>query len=188
MKLLKFVFWVGVAAGVGAAVAIAVDQRRKFAAMSDAEIRALLEQKLAGRVSDEQMLQIQDAVIAKAHRRQATSAHGAAVTGTVTYREQTPMPEDAVVIVILEDSSLQDVPAEQIGVHVIEDPGATPVVFSVGFDPAEILDAHTYSVRATISSGDQLLWTTDTRYPVITRGNPLTADLLLVAVAQPVAE
>ncbi|MFB3048922.1 MAG: YbaY family lipoprotein, partial [Acidimicrobiia bacterium] len=39
-----------------------------------------------------------------------------------------------------------------------------------------------YTVEATISSGDALLWTTDNAYPVITRGNPLTADLLLIAV------
>jgi hypothetical protein len=32
------------------------------------------------------------------------------------------------------------------------------------------------------------LWTTDTAYAVITRGNPLTADLLLIAVTQPVSD
>jgi putative lipoprotein len=63
-----------------------------------------------------------------------------------------------------------------------------PVDFSVGFDPADIIDSHSYTVEATISSGDALLWTTDTAYPVITRGNPLTADLLLIALPSSVEQ
>ncbi|MCH8129942.1 MAG: YbaY family lipoprotein [Acidobacteria bacterium] len=80
------------------------------------------------------------------------------------------------------DTSVTDAAAGQIGAHVIEQPKTVPVGFSVGFDPADIIDNHSYTVEATISSGDALLWTTDTAYPVITRGNPLTADLLLIAV------
>ena len=47
---------------------------------------------------------------------------------------------------------------------------------------------HNYTVRATISAHDRLLWTTDINYPVITRDNPTTADLLLVAVPEPVSD
>ncbi len=184
-RFLKTVFWVGLAAGIGAAFAFAVNQRQRFAAMSDDEIGAFLAEKLGEKVPQEQLTQIQDTVISKI-RGYPTAPQTAAVTGTVTYRERIAMPEDAVVIVSLEDTSLMDVPAEQIGVQVIESPGNVPVSFSVGFVPAAIVDNHSYSVRATITSGDRLLWTTDTNYPVITRGNPLTADLLLVAVPEPV--
>lgn len=184
----KKVFWIGVLAGVGVGIAYAMNQRQKLAAMSDEEIRAMLDEKLGGRVQEEQLVQIQDAVISKVRGTGLSGAENAAVTGTVTYREDTPMPEDAVVIVKLEDSSLMDVPAGQIGVQIIESPGNVPVPFTVGFKPAEIVDRHAYSVRATITSGDDLLWTTDTQYPVITSGNPLTADLLLISVPQPVGD
>jgi putative lipoprotein len=188
-RFFKRVFWLGVIVGAGVAVAYAMNQRQKLAAMSDDEIRAMLEEKLGGRVADEQLVEIQNTVISKVRGTSATTgADTASVTGTVTYREKIAMPQDAVVIVKLQDTSLMDVPAVDIGVQVIEGAGTVPVHFSVGFDRAEIIDNHTYTVRATITSGDTLLWTTDTAYAAITRGNPLTADLLLVAVTQPVSD
>jgi putative lipoprotein len=188
-KFFRRVFWLGVIAGAGVAVAYAMNQRQKLAAMSDDEIRAMLQEKLGGRVADEQLVEIQNMVISKVRGTGATTGSGtASVTGTVTYREKIAMPQDAVVIVQLQDTSLMDVPAVDIGAQVIEGAGTVPVHFSVGFDPAEIIDNHTYSLRATITSGDELLWTTDTAYPVITRGNPPTAELLLIAVPQPVSD
>jgi putative lipoprotein len=188
-KFLKRMFWLGVIVGAGVAVAYAMNQRQKLAAMSDDEIRVMLEEKLGGRVTDEQLVDIQNTVISKVRGTKATTrTDTASVTGTVTYREKIAMPQDGVVIVKLQDTSLMDVPAVEIGVQLIDDPGTVPVPFSIGFDPAEIIDNHTYTVRATITSGDELLWTTDTVSAVITRGNPLTADLLLVAVPQPVSD
>ena len=184
MKLLKILLVVVVAA-FGVAVLLAVGQRRKLAAMSDDEVRALLEGKLSDKVDGEQLAQIQEMVIAMV-RGGRRSSSAAAVTGTVSYRERDPMPASAVVIVTLADTSVTDDAVGQIGAHVIEQPKTVPVGFSVGFDPADIIDNHSYTVEATISSGDALLWTTDTAYPVITRGNPLTADLLLIAVPQSV--
>lgn len=180
MKLLK-VLPVVVVAAFGVAALLVVGQRRKLAARSDDEIRAMLEGKLSDKVDGDQLVQIQEMVIAMV-RGGRRSSSPAAVTGTVSYRESDPMPASAVVIVTVADTSVTDAAAGQIGAHVIEQPKTVPVGFSVGFDPADIIDNHSYTVEATISSGDALLWTTDTAYPVITRGNPLTADLLLIAV------
>lgn len=187
-RFFKRVFWLSVIVGVGVAVAFAKNQRQKLAAMSDDEIRAMLEEKLGGRVADEQLVDIQDAVISKVRGTGTAGTDTASVTGTVMYREKIAMPQDAVVIVKLQDTSLMDVPAVDIGVQIIEGAGTVPVPFSIGFDPTEIIDNHTYTVRATITSGDELLWTTDAATAVITRGSPLTADLLLVAVPQPVSD
>ncbi len=181
MKLFK-VLLVVIAAALGLAALLVARQRRKLAAMSDDEVRAMLKGKLSGKVGDEQLLRIQEKVIAKVRGGQWSSSPAVAVTGTVSYRESDPMPASAVVIVTLADTSVTDAAVGQIGAHVIEQPRTVPVGFSVGFDPADIIDNHSYTVEATISSGDALLWTTDTAYPVITRGNPLTADLLLIAV------
>ena len=186
MKLFRILLVVIVAA-LGVAALLVLRQRQKLAAMSDDEIRAMLNGKLSGKVNDEQLVQIQEMVIAKVRGSRWSSSSAAAVTGTVSYRESDPMPASAVVIVTVADTSVTDA-AGQIGAHVIEQPSTVPVGFSVGFDPADIIDDHSYTVEATISSGDALLWTTDTAYPVITRGNPLTADLLLIAVPSSVEQ
>jgi putative lipoprotein len=167
-------------------VALVVRQRRRLGRMSDDELRAVLEDKIGKKVSPEQLALIQDAVVAKVRGSRWSSS--GAVTGSVTYSEQIPMPPDAVVIVELLDTSRLDAPAEQIGAHVIDDPRSVPLSYSIGFDPAEIVESHGYSIRATISADDRLLWTTDTNYPVITRDNPTTVDLLLVAATEPVSE
>jgi len=186
MKLFRILLVVVVAA-LGVAALLVVRQRQRLAAMSDDEIRAMLEGKLSGKVDDEQLVRIQEMVIARVRGGRWSSSSAAAITGTVSYRESDPMPPSAVVIVTLADTSVTDA-AGQIGAHVIEQPKTVPVDFSVGFDPADIIDNHSYTVEATISSGDALLWTTDTAYPVITRGNPLTADLLLIAVPSSVEQ
>jgi len=60
---LKTLVLVILAAGIGAMVALVVNQKKKFAGMSEEEIRAYLDQKLAGRMSEDQVAQIQDAVV-----------------------------------------------------------------------------------------------------------------------------
>jgi len=60
---LKTLILVLLAAGIGAMVALVVNQKQKFAAMSELEIRAYLDQKLGNRMSEDQVAQIQDAVV-----------------------------------------------------------------------------------------------------------------------------
>ncbi|MEN8114288.1 MAG: hypothetical protein ABFS21_07860 [Actinomycetota bacterium] len=60
---IKTFFLVALAAGIGAAIALVVNQKKKFAGMSEEEIRSYLEVKLAGKMSEEQLAQIQDAVV-----------------------------------------------------------------------------------------------------------------------------
>ena len=59
----KTLILVLLAAGIGAMVALVVNQKQKFAGMSEEEIRAYLDQKLASRMSEDQVSQIQDAVV-----------------------------------------------------------------------------------------------------------------------------
>ena len=60
---LKTLILILLAAGIGAMVALVVNQKQKFAGMSEDEIRAYLDQKLAGKMSEDQVTQIQDAVV-----------------------------------------------------------------------------------------------------------------------------
>lgn len=60
---LKTLLLVALAAAIGAVIALVVNQKQKFAGMSEEEIRAYLDAKLAGKMSEEQLTQIQDAVV-----------------------------------------------------------------------------------------------------------------------------
>lgn len=62
-KLIKGLLLLLIVVGVAAAVAATVS-RKKFESMSDAEIRDFLATKLEGKVADDQLSSIQDAVVA----------------------------------------------------------------------------------------------------------------------------
>ena len=116
----------------------------------------------------------------------ATHAQDGRVTGTVTYRERIALAAGAVVTVQLLDVSLQDVAATTIDEQRITTTGnQVPFAFGLSYDPAQVVDTNTYAVRATIEENGALRWTTTQQYPVITRGNPTTVDLVLEQVAAP---
>lgn len=101
-------------------------------------------------------------------------AHGAApasVVGTVAYRHRIALPADAVVTVSLQETTLADAAARTIAETKIETKGAqVPIPFRIDYDPAGIDPSHSYSVRATITAGGNMLFTSTTIYPVLTRG------------------
>ncbi|HEY0703596.1 MAG TPA: YbaY family lipoprotein [Candidatus Acidoferrales bacterium] len=109
------------------------------------------------------------------------------VTGVATYRERMAMPKDAVLEATLSDVSKMDAPAEAIGSAVMENPGNPPYHFSITYDPRRIVENHSYAVRATIKTGGQLAFTSDTSYPVITRGAGKEVNILLKRVAKTTA-
>ena len=93
------------------------------------------------------------------------------LSGTVTYLLRIALAPDAVVEVSLQDVSKADAPAEVISTQTIETEGAqVPIAYSLMYDPAKIDAKNTYAVRATITEGGQLTWTSTKRYPVLTRG------------------
>ena len=116
----------------------------------------------------------------------ATGANASAgmeqVTGTLMYRERILLPPGAVAEVWLLDTSLADAPAVEIAYQRIDDPGSPPIPFALDYDPSKIDERMQYGVRATISHDGQLLFTSDTHYPVLTRGAGNTADIMLIMV------
>jgi len=107
-------------------------------------------------------------------------SHTATVSGTVNYRERIALTPEAVVLVQLLDVSLADASAKQIAIQTIKPKHQVPIPFELIYDPADIDERMTYAVRATIREGGRLLFTTDRHYPVLTRGHPHHADLVLV--------
>ena len=95
------------------------------------------------------------------------------LSGTVGYLQRIALAPDAVVEVTLQDVSKADAPAEVISTQTIETQSAqVPVAYTLEYDPAKIDTKNTYAVRATITEGGQLTWTSTKRYPVLTRGAP----------------
>ena len=68
---------------------------------------------------------------------------------------------------------MADAPAKAIGEQIIESPGQVPIPYEVCYDPSQIEDNHTYTMRARITDSEgNLMWINDTAIPVITNGNP----------------
>ena len=104
------------------------------------------------------------------------------VTGSVSYRERIALLPGARVEVKLLDVSLQDAVATIIAEQTIEVTHQVPIPFELVYDPAEIREELSYSVRATIYHGDKMLFTTDRVYRVLTRGQGSHVDLILIRV------
>jgi len=75
----------------------------------------------------------------------------------------------------------------------MDPPGNPPFKFTIAYDPAKIDQQHRYNVRARITLKDELLFTSDRSYPVITGGHPNQVSIVLKMVvarqtAKPVAK
>lgn len=110
----------------------------------------------------------------------------ASLTGTVTYRERMALPLNAAVNVRLLDVSLMDVPARVLAESNIDTRGlSVPIPYSLDYDPGQIQEGMSYAVRAEIRGpAGELLWTSDTVHPVLTRGAPADGvEIRVVRVA-----
>lgn len=113
----------------------------------------------------------------RGERAQLRSAEGtlavdlvSAVTGTAIIDTRQALPEGAVLSVQLQDTSVADASAVVLGEQTMPTEGAgLQLPFEVSFDPAEIDARMSYSLRATVRAGDELLFTTTQHYPVLTR-------------------
>jgi putative lipoprotein len=103
----------------------------------------------------------------------------ASLTGTATFRERIALPSVAVFEATLEDVTRADAPAEVLGRSRITSPGNPPFKFAIPYDAARIDPAHRYTVRAKVTVDERLMFTTDTRYPVLSEGAPRHADMLM---------
>jgi hypothetical protein len=64
-RLIKILFLIAVAVGIGVAVSRALDQKRVFMEMTEEEQRAFLADKLGSRVPPEKLAKIEDAIVGK---------------------------------------------------------------------------------------------------------------------------
>jgi putative lipoprotein len=109
----------------------------------------------------------------------ASCARPASVKGTLNTQEQVELPAGATVNVQLQDVSRADAPAIVLGEQIIENPEQFPIPFEIMYDPAQIDERHTYSMRVRIEVEGKLIFINTTAHHVITRGNPTELEVIV---------
>src|SRR5258708_1579933 len=113
----------------------------------------------------------------------AQPAPAQSIQGTATYRERIALPPAAIFQAPLEDVLRADAPADVIARRAVPPAGSPRIRFDMVVDLGRIVPARRYVVRARILVGDRLMFTTDSRYPVLTQGHGTTVALMLRRVA-----
>jgi putative lipoprotein len=101
------------------------------------------------------------------------------VSGSADLTSFYEVPSDATFVAILEDVSQADVAAKELGRARLEPAGQPPFRFEIDYDRNLIDPRHSYTVRARLSSGERILLTSDTAYPVLTQGAGDKVHMLL---------
>ena len=105
------------------------------------------------------------------------------VSGTVTYRQRSALPANAMLYVKIVDVSRQDTSAITVAEQRVDLNGKqVPYDFDLVYDRSKIQERNRYAVQAEIRDGNRLLFITDTSYPVITQGNPRNVEITVVPV------
>lgn len=108
---------------------------------------------------------------------------GAFIQCTATYCERIALPRHAVFEAVLEDVTLADAKATEVGRTVISNPPGPPIRFSIAFDPEKIEAGRISAVRARILVDGKLWFTSTTIHRVLTgKGNGRTVHIALKLV------
>jgi putative lipoprotein len=107
--------------------------------------------------------------------------------GSILYRERIALPPDARVQVQLLDVSRADAPSATIAQTSFRPRGQVPIAYRLRFDEAKLKPRRSYALRATISVGGKLWFTSTSRHSV-TIGGPDKIDIPVQRVAGPAAE
>jgi putative lipoprotein len=101
------------------------------------------------------------------------------LTGTITYMQRVILPRDARVVVSLVDVSHGVSPGAVVAERWFEAAGQVPIGFELPYDSARIVHGHAYGVRAQILVDGALWFINEQPEPVLTRGNPGGAQVLV---------
>jgi len=101
------------------------------------------------------------------------------ISGSATYRERMALPADAVFEATLEDVSRADAPATVVASTRVNSP-AVPIAFAIAVDPVRIDASRRYVVRGRITLNGQLMFISDTAYPVFGAASVRRVDSMLL--------
>jgi uncharacterized lipoprotein YbaY len=114
------------------------------------------------------------------------------ITGSITARNLVIFPDQSQVEIVLLDDLLFSAAEESeeeesdaglrevISKQIIKNPKVNPVRFTLRFDPDDIRTFRSYSVLVNVyAESGEVLYRSDSSYPVITKNNPYQVDVLL---------
>lgn len=107
----------------------------------------------------------------------------ARIEGSIFYRERMMLPSEALIEVQFQDISQADAMASVLATVELAARGGPPYAFAIDYDPARIDKRRRYALRASISVGDNLMFTS-TDYIDPFSGNPV--EILVSRVAEPI--
>ena len=110
------------------------------------------------------------------------------VRGSALYRERVAMLPGSTLTVTVEDVSRADAPSVVLAEQRVEDPPNVPIPFELVVDRSSIGPNAELSVRASITQGGTLRWTSDTHHPVPMDDDPEPITVLMVRVGGTVQE
>ena len=102
---------------------------------------------------------------------------------TVTYRERIALPPDAVLEVELLDTSRADAPSVRISSQRFKLVGV-PRTVEIAYDTDLVEERLSYTVSARIISDGNVMFRSTTATPVLTRGAPKSAEIVLEMMPQ----
>jgi putative lipoprotein len=106
------------------------------------------------------------------------------VTGTITWASGEPLPADAVVSVQLRDISRADAPAPLVALQEITSATTPPMAFSLQMPATGIDPRASLSIGVRITSGDRLIYISDTVNPVPVTGAVEPVPVRVVPVGE----
>lgn len=108
----------------------------------------------------------------------------ATVTGVITCRQSILLPFNAAIAIRLQDVSLADASAIDLAAENFVTAGQQlPIPFGLDYDPDKIYPQHTYALQVRITVDGQLRFLNMAAYPVITRSNPTTVEIVVNPVS-----
>lgn len=106
------------------------------------------------------------------------------ISGTVKFRERIGLTPESRLELRLLDVSVADVPAVEMVAESIENPGQSPIDFTIQYDAKLIDAAHRYSIGAKVFDRGRLILLSDTIVPVLTHGAAENPRIVVVRVSQ----
>ncbi len=105
------------------------------------------------------------------------------IHGSASFSEQVELPAGAVFDAVLEDVSIADVAASQVGHSQLDPAGQPPFRFAIDYDRKIIDPTHRYAVRARVTDNGRVIFTSDVLYPALTGGASDVVNITLRPVS-----
>ena len=106
------------------------------------------------------------------------------ITGSITYRDRSALPRDAVATVELREVLRADLQPITIGRQTISPVSSVPISFSMEYDPSEIDSRRSYVIDANITSGGRQIYAMRQSAPIFNGRSHKDVQLLVESTAR----